>query len=211
MFDGIAPEHCRIRPPTLPFQKRNFQIKKTMSKLTIFDFITLNGFYKGVDGDISWHRHGQEEGEFSAENFSGGERTLLFGRVTYEMMVSFWPTADAKNQFPDVAQGMNSSEKIVFSRTLKNATWHNTRIVNNDPVREVKKLKAMPGKELVVLGSGSILTQLANENLIDEYQLMVDPVILAKGTGIFSGITKKLDLTLTKTRTFHSGVILLSY
>lgn len=181
-----------------------------MRKLCVFNFITLNGFYKGPGDDISWHRHGEEENEFAAGNLKQ-ESTLVFGRVTYEMMAAYWPSPMAKQNDPEVAAGMNSAEKIVFSTTLKQADWQNTRIMNGDIIEEMKKLKRQPGSDMVILGSGSIVKQFAEKGLIDEYQVMVDPVALGEGTPIFKGLSHKLDLELTDTRSFKSGVLMLSY
>ena len=181
-----------------------------MRKVTGFNFITLNGYFKGPKGDISWHRHGAEENEYAVESLKAGN-TLLFGRVTYEMMVSYWPTPVALKNDPIVAEGMNNAEKIVFSRTLKKAEWKNTRLIKDNIVEEIRKMKQLPGKDMTLLGSGSILTQFAEQGLIDEYQIMVDPVILGDGTPILKGLTRTLDLKLTGTRTFKSGVVLLSY
>jgi dihydrofolate reductase len=181
-----------------------------MRKLSIFNFTTLNGFYKGLNEDINWHRHGGEESAFSEEGAQSGN-TLLFGRVTYEMMASFWPTPMAHQSFPVVADGMNKTEKIVFSRTLKKAEWNNTKVISENIIEEVKKMKQSSGKGMTILGSGSILTQFAEHGLIDEYQFMIDPVALGDGTPIFKGLTNKLDLKLTSTKTFKSGVVLVCY
>jgi dihydrofolate reductase len=181
-----------------------------MRKVSVFNFVTLNGYFKGPKGDISWHRHGPEENEYAAESLRSGN-TLLFGRVTYEMMASYWPTPVAIKNDPIVAEGMNNADKIVFSRTLKKVEWNNTRLVKDNIVDEIKKMKQMPGKDMTLLGSGSILTQFAEQGLIDEYQLMVDPVVLGEGTPIMNGIKHKLDLELTGIRPFRSGVVLLSY
>lgn len=182
-----------------------------MRKLLAFNFITLNGFYKGPNEDINWHRHGKEENEFAANNMKSDGATLLFGRVTYEMMASYWPTSMALENDAAVAKGMNKAEKIVFSRTLKKVSWNNTSLVKGDMVEEVKKMKQMPGKDMVVLGSGSIVTQLTDAGLIDEYQLMIDPVALGKGTPIFKNLKHPLDLKLISTKNFKSGVVLLCY
>src|SRR5258705_1542759 len=181
-----------------------------MRKLSIFNFVTLNGFFKGPGEDTSWHKHGGEEAEFSAENLKPGN-ILLFGRVTYEMMASFWHTPMAVENFPTVAEGMNKAEKIVFSRTLKKAVWQNTKVIKENIVEEIRKMKKLPGKDMTVLGSGSIITQLAEHGLIDEYQIMIDPVAIGKGTPIFNNLEHELDLKLISTRTFKSGVVLLSY
>lgn len=181
-----------------------------MGKLSMFNFITLNGFYKGVSNDIGWHKHGQEEGEYSAEG-AQSDSVMLFGRVTYDMMYSFWPTPMAIESMPVVADGMNKSEKIVFSRTLKKADWNNTRIISSHAVEEIIKLKKTSQKDMIILGSGSIVTLCAEHGLIDTYQIMIDPVALGNGTPLFKGMQRQLDLRLTSTRTFKSGVILLNY
>lgn len=180
-----------------------------MGKLTVFNFISLNGFYKGDNEDISWHKHGGEESAYSEENLQSGS-ILLFGRVTYQMMENYWPTPMAAEAFPKVAEGMNQAVKIVFSKTLKKVKWNNSRLVK-DLIIEVKKLKKVPGKKLTLLGSGSILAQLAEENLIDEYQFMIDPVAIGKGTPAFKNIKHNLTLKLKATKVFKSGVVLLTY
>jgi dihydrofolate reductase len=182
-----------------------------MGKLSVFNFMTLNGYFKGPNDDISWHHHGnEEEGEFATEG-AQSDSIILFGRKTYEMMAGFWPTQDAIKNMPAVAEGMNKAEKIVFSRTLKNASWNNTKIISDNMVDEVKKLKTKSKKDMTILGSGSILTQLADAELIDSFQFMIDPVALGAGTPIFQGIKRQLGLELTSTRAFKSGAILLSY
>ena len=149
-----------------------------MGKLSVFNFMSLNGYFKGPNEDTSWHQHGnQEEGEFAAEG-AQSDSIILFGRKTYEMMASFWPTPEAVKNMPAIAEGMNKSEKIVFSRTLKKANWNNTRIIRNNIVEEIKKLKATSKKDMTILGSGSILTQLAEAGLMDSFQFMVDPIAL---------------------------------
>lgn len=181
-----------------------------MRKLNVFNFVTLNGFYKGPQEDISWHRHGGDENEVATEGLSS-DSIILLGRVTYEMMASYWPTPEALRDNPEVAKGMNASDKIVFSKTLKKASWNNTKIVKGDIVEEARKMKQTAGKDMIVLGSGSIVTQFADHGLIDEYLIMIDPVALGQGTPIFNGLSRKLDLTLTNSKTFKSGVVFLTY
>lgn len=181
-----------------------------MRKITAYNFLTLNGFFKGPKGDLSWHKHGGEEAEYAKEGASSGS-VLLFGRITYEMMASYWPTPMAMEQNPGVATGMNASEKIVFSNSLKKADWSNTKVIGGDIIEEVKKLKRTTGPDMTILGSGSIISQFTDHKLIDTYLLMVDPVALPAGTPIFNGIKEKLDLKLVEVRKFKSGVILLTY
>jgi len=184
-----------------------------MGKLLVFNFVTLNGFFKGPGEDISWHKNQPEDQEKSAYGLEGANSggILLFGRVTYTMMASFWPSPEAKKLMPAIAEGMNKSEKIVFSRTMKKADWNNTRVVKDNMIEEIKKLKKTSDKGMCILGSGSITNQLAEAGLIDEYQFMVDPVAIGEGTPLFNGIGQKLELKLTGTKSFKSGVVLLTY
>lgn len=186
-----------------------------MRKLTAFNFITLNGYYKGPNGDISWHvhnAHNQDTEESNlAEKGANSGNTLLFGRVTYQMMASYWPTQQAIANSPVVAAGMNKADKIVFSKTLQKADWNNTTLINGNLVEEVRKLKQLPGNDITILGSGSVITQLAEQGLIDEYQFMVDPVAIGSGAPIFNNINHPLNLKHTETKTFKSGAVVLSY
>ena len=183
-----------------------------MRKLMVFNSVTLDGYFTDKNGDMSW-AHAQADPEwnaFTAENAkSGGE--LLFGRVTYDLMASFWPTPNAAHAFPEVAEGMNKARKVVFSRKMDKASWNNTRVVKGDLIKEVRKLKEEPGEGLVLMGSGTIISQIALANLIDEYQMIVNPIALGKGRTMFDDIGDKLKLALTSTRTFKNGNVLLCY
>jgi dihydrofolate reductase len=127
------------------------------------------------------------------------------------MMASFWPTPAAAKHFPEVAEQMNKLPKVVFSRTLDEATWQNTRLVKGNLAGEVRKLKEESGDHMVIMGSGSIISQLAPENLIDEYQLVVNPIVLGAGRTMFDGLKERLKLKLTSSRTFGNGNVLLCY
>jgi len=184
-----------------------------MRRLIVFNHVTLDGYFAGVNGDLSWARIGSDDAEYSAfvaENAQGGGQ-LLFGRVTYDLMAGYWPTPIATQHDPVVAAAMNSMPKVVFSRTLDRASWSNTRLIEGDIVSEIRKMKEESGPGMAILGSGSIVSQLAPERLIDEYQMVVDPVALGKGRTMFEGIQQMLTLTLTKTRTFKNGKVYLCY
>jgi dihydrofolate reductase len=181
-----------------------------MKKLTVFNLVTLDGYFAGQGGDITWHNVDEEFQELANEASNSGN-TLLFGRVTYELMASYWPTPEAIKNDPIVARGMNSAAKIVFSRTLNKVDWNNTKLVKNDMLSEIRKLKQESGKDLTVLGSGSIVSQLAQERLIDEYQILLNPVVIGKGKTMFEGVKDRFSLKLTKTRVFGNGNVLLNY
>jgi dihydrofolate reductase len=135
----------------------------------------------------------------------------LFGRVTYDLMAGYWPTPLAARNDPVVAEGMNWMPKVVFSRTLDKASWSNTKLVKGDLAQEVRKLKREPGEDIAILGSGSIVSQLTQELLIDEYQIVVNPVVLGEGRTMFDGVKNKLMLKHTRTRAFGNGNVLLCY
>jgi dihydrofolate reductase len=182
-----------------------------MSKLLVFNQLSLDGYFVDAHGDMSWaHKQDPEWTAFASENASGGGK-LLFGRVTYEMMQSFWPTAQASKTAPIVAERMNSLPKVVFSKTMTKATWNNTRLINGDIVAEVRKLKEEPGPSLAIMGSGSIVSQLTEARLIDEYQIVINPVVLGSGRTLFEGVKNKLGLELTRTRAFSNGNVVLWY
>jgi dihydrofolate reductase len=181
-----------------------------MRKLTVFNLVSLDGYFAGPDGDISWHTVDEEFQEL-AKAASNSGNTLLFGRVTYQLMARYWPTPDAIKNDPIVAGGMNRSEKIVFSRTLDKVDWNNTRLVKSDMLTEIRRLKQQSGKDLTVLGSGSIVSQLAQAGLIDEYQVLLNPVIIGKGKTLFEGVKDRIALKLNKTRIFGNGNVLLTY
>ena len=184
-----------------------------MRRLSAFHQISLDGYFAGPNGDISWAHSGSDDPEwnaFVAGNAQGGG-VLVFGRVTYEMMAGYWPTAQALANDPVVARQMNALPKIVFSRTLQSAPWSNTRLLRSDLTAEVRKLKAESGQDLTILGSGSLVSQLSQEGLIDDYLVVVNPIALGDGRSLFDGIRRQLALRLTQTRAFGNGKVLLSY
>jgi len=185
-----------------------------MGSLHVFENVTLDGYFTGENGDLSWAHTRDEQDpewlEFIAGNAKGGG-TLVFGRVTYDLMAGYWPTPEAARQDPVVARQMNALPKIVFSRSLERADWNNTRVIHGDPAGEIRKLKQEPGKDLVIFGSGKLIAQLAPEGLIDEYQLVVKPVVLGRGRTMFEGVERQLELHRTRERTFKNGRVLLCY
>lgn len=182
-----------------------------MRKLTAYNFLTLNGFFKGPNEDTNWHTHGEEEAKYSEESLAQDANILLFGRKTYQMMASFWPTPQAKELFPKVAEGMNRAEKIVFSKSVFEPAWENTQVISGAIVEKIREIKKSPGKDMTILGSGAIINLFTDHGLIDEYQFMIDPVAIPDGTPVFKNIRHKLDLQLTGSRVFESGVVLLNY
>jgi dihydrofolate reductase len=184
-----------------------------MGRLIAFNSISLDGYFVDPHGDMRWAYNDaldEEWDEFVGDNASGGG-LLVFGRVTYELMASYWPTPAAMENDPVVAERMNNRPKLVFSRTLSEAPWNRTRLVNGDLATEIRTQKSEPGNDMAILGSGSIVTQLTRERLIDEYQVVVVPVVLGAGRTMFEGVGERVALELTETRSFANGNVFLRY
>lgn len=187
--------------------------QSTSRQLGAFLQISLDGYYCDPRGDMSFAHKPPDDAEwheFVTGNASGGG-VLLFGRTTYEMMAAWWPTEMAAKAMPEVAASMNAMPKIVVSRTLSSADWSHTTLVKDDLVGVVRRLKAEPGPDITILGSGSVVAQLADAGLVDSFQVVVNPVALGAGKSLFGGLTRKLELALTRTRVFGNGSVVLWY
>jgi dihydrofolate reductase len=182
-----------------------------MRRLCVFNNISLDGYFTDANSDMSWaHRHDAEFNEFTQSNAQGGG-TLVFGRVTYDLMTRFWPTPMAMQSFPIVADRMNNAQKIVFSRTIDSASWNNTKVIKGNIVAEMQRLKQQPGGDMVIMGSGSIVPQLTEAGLIDEFQIVLCPIILGAGRTLFGGVATRPALKRTHARTFKNGNVFLRY
>src|SRR5271154_382799 len=192
---------------------RNGKGDEEMRKLIVFNHVTLDGYFVDANGSMSWAKTRKDDEEWNAfvqENASG-EGPLLFGRKTYELMIQYWPTPMAAHHDSAVAERMNALPKVVFSKTLKDVSWSNTKLVKGELAEEVRQMKQESGDGLTILGSGTLVTQLADERLIDEYHIVVNPVVLGKGRTMFEGAREKLPLKVTKSRTFGNGCVYLVY
>jgi dihydrofolate reductase len=182
-----------------------------MPKLVVYNAMSIDGYFTDANGDMSWaHKRDPEWQAFVSENASGGGQ-LLFGRVTYDLMASFWPTPLAAQSNPIVVERMSNLRKFVFSTTLAKASWNNTTLLKGDLSAEVRKLKQAPGPDIVIMGSGSIVAQLADAGLIDEYQIVLNPLVVGNGRTLFEGVKRKLPLKLARSRPFGNGNIVLFY
>ena len=181
-----------------------------MRKVLFFILTSLDGYFEGPNREIDWHNVDVEFNNFSIEQLHSVD-ILLFGRVTYEMMARFWPSRQAIETDPIVANLMNSMPKVVFSKTLASATWQNTRLVKSNFAEEISRLKQQPGKDLIIFGSSDLAVTFLQAGLLDEIRLLINPVVLGGGKPLFNGIQKKLKLKLKSSRVFQSGNVLLCY
>jgi dihydrofolate reductase len=187
-----------------------------MGALTVFNHVTVDGFFAGPHGEIDWFKAITKDDDYEAYTREGASsgNTLLFGRTTYQMMESYWPTADAAASDPAMAGVMRNSPKIVFSKTLRTVAedpnWKSITLLHEIDSAAVRKLKERSAVDLTILGSGSIVQQLANLGLIDEYQLVTVPVVLGAGKSLFKDL-KETSLKLLEARAFKNGIALLRY
>ena len=173
--------------------------------------ISLDGYFEGPDHDISWHNVDREFNTVHAIPMLAQTDTIIFGRRTYELMASYWPTKQAKNDDTLVAKYMNQTPKIVFSHKLNAIKWQNTKLINHHAFQQLRKLKASPGKNIILLGSNNLAVGLMSVGLIDEFRIMINPIVIGGGTSLFTGLSKPVNLRLIKTRKFKNGNILLTY
>ncbi len=181
-----------------------------MRKAILFNMVSVDNYFEGPNADINWHHVDAEFNDFAIQQLdsAGG---VIFGRKTYQMMASFWPSQFAIENDPIVAEKMNSILKYVFSNTLDKAEWNHTTLLKGNAIEELKNLKQQPGKDLIVFGSANLASALTRQGLIDEYRLMVNPVILGGGELLFKNVDEKINLNLLKTKTFQNGNVLLFY
>ena len=184
-----------------------------MRKLVVFMHVSLDGFVAGPNGEMDWINIDDAMFEYVGKKIHKTD-TALYGRVTYELMQSYWPTAadqpNAKKHTIKHAAWYKEAKKIVLSRTMKGQDLPNTTIIS-DNIAEIKKIKAVPGKEILIFGSPSASHTLVQENLVDNYWLLVNPVLIGEGIPLFKDIKDRIKLKLLETHTFSSGVICLQY
>ena len=194
-------------------------------RIVMFNWVTADGYFAGPDGNLAWVVPDEAQAKAAAEGIPGFD-TVLFGRRTYELFEGFWRhvVVDASGTVPDphhpgrrsrehgsVAIALNRMTKLVFSRTLKDVTWRNSRLFRELDPREIETMKGQPGKDMIIFGSGSIVSLLTQHGLIDEYQFVVCPIFLGSGQPLLSGFAKRLRLDLLEAKPLPSGDVMLRY
>jgi dihydrofolate reductase len=178
-----------------------------MAKLIMWNLTTLDGYVEGPGRDISWHNDvwGEELERFSMEQGKAAG-ALMFGRVTYELMAGYWPSASG-----EIADFMNALPKYVFSRTLKTSPWNNTRIFGENVPDTVAKLKRETAKDIYLFGSADLASTLIAHRLIDEFRIAVAPVLLGDGTPLFKSSRETHKLKLLDAKPLSVGAVILRY
>ena len=185
-----------------------------MRKVILSNMVTLDGFFEGPNKELDWQIVDGENKEYAIDLLSKVD-ALLFGRVTYQLMADYWPAAATNPSTPksdlEIADKMNNLPKIVFSKTLQEVKWNNSRLIKENIAKEISKMKQQPGKDMVIFGSGSIVSTFMQHGLIDEYRIIVNPIVLGNGNPLFKGINGKQNLKLLNTKVFDSGIVILFY
>ena len=197
-----------------------------MRKIVVFDRVTADGYFSGPEGNLDWVVPDAEIDKLGGEAAPGGGNMLLFGRRTYQMFESFWPhVLKDSPEAPDphipgrqsaamknMAVWIHEATKIVFSNTLADVTWHNSRLLRDIEPADIDALKKTPGgDDIMIFGSGQVVSKLAALGLIDEYQLIVGPLLLGAGKPLVSGLTTRVPLNLLDVKRYDSGNVMLRY
>jgi dihydrofolate reductase len=185
-----------------------------MRKIIVSEMISTDGFFVDQNGEIDWHVVDEEFNQYAIDLLNTLD-TILFGRVTYQLFESYWPSAavspSTSKSDLQIANRINDINKVVFSKSLRRVGWKNVMLLDELVPAEIREMKQKPGKDMVVYGSGTIVSTLARQGLIDEYRFFVAPVILGTGKTLFKDVTERQRLKLVTARTFASGNVLLHY
>jgi len=181
-----------------------------MRKLIFQNMVSLDGYFEGPNKELDWHLVDGEFNDYAAGLLDSVD-TVLFGRVTYQLMAGYWPSPAAMTDDPIIAAKMNSLQKVVFSKTLEKAEWSNTTLIKDHATEEILKLKQQPGRDIAIFGSSDLVASLGDPGLVDEYRIFVAPIFLGGGKTLLKGLQRRLSLRLMSSRTFKSGLVLLYY
>ena len=196
-----------------------------MRRIVMFNRVSADGFFAAADGNLDWIVRDEEVDRHGASGIPSTD-TVILGRRTYEQFASFWPQVldspapvdphgpgGFSPELHAFARALTDMTKVVFSTTLKDVTcmWKNSRLQRDIDPDAIAAMKRQPGKDMIIFGSGSIVTQLTRHGLIDEYQIIVNPVLLGSGQPLLAGLSRTAALELLEARRFPSGNVMLRY
>ena len=198
-----------------------------MPRIVMFNRVTADGYFAGADGNLDWVVQDEAlDRDAASSSTSPGAGTILFGRRTYEMFEGFWRQfdGDGSSAVPNphgpekpspelraMADFINAATKVVFSKTLNEVTWRNSRLLREFDPRQIEAMKSEPGKDILVFGSGSVVSQLTEHGLIDEYQFVVNPILIGRGRPLIADVSTSSRLTLVEAKAYPSGNVKLRY
>ena len=181
-----------------------------MRNIFLFMNVSLDGYHEAPGHDLSGFHADDGFDAFSPES-SGEVDAILLGRNTYEMMRAFWPTEQAKQTAPEIAAFFDKMPKYVATHGAYEPGWSKVMVLSGDVIGQIRALKEQPGKTIIMFGSNTLCVSLLEAGLLDELQIMVNPVLFGAGTSLFAGLPSHIRLKLTDSRTFQSGNTLLTY
>lgn len=185
-----------------------------MRKIISFMHLSLDGFVAGPNGEMDWIKVDEEIFDYVGQRI-GETDTALYGRVTFQMMESYWPTAadkpEASKHDIDHSRWYKQAHKIVLSKTMQDASLENVEVISDNLEERINAIRQQEGSDILVFGSPRATHALMQQNLIDGYWLFVNPVILGKGIPLFGATEDKVNLDLLHSRQFSNGVTELSY
>ena len=193
-----------------------------MRRIVAFNNVSADGYFSAADGNLDW---AVQDNELAAAAVGApGRGTLIFGRRTYEMFESFWPRAVSESPTaPDPHGGtpsreiraigvwINEATKLVFSKTRKDVTWKNSRLLRELVPRDIEAMKRESGSDIMIFGSGTVASQLTQHGLIDEYQFVVNPVLLGGGRSLLTNVPTITNVKLVETKGHKTGNVMLRY
>jgi dihydrofolate reductase len=182
-----------------------------MKKIIAVEWLSLDGYFSDANNGTDWFVSDEETWKYLLELFTNFD-TIILGQVTYEMFAAYWPKPNPSDPNPkELIDFMNNSHKVVFSKSLTKAEWNNSVVMNNIVADEINKLKQEAAKDIVIFGSGSVVSQLTKLGLIDEYQFLVNPIFLGNGKTLFKNEEAKAKLKLIDSKSFDCGNMMLHY
>ena len=182
-----------------------------MREISVLEWLSLDGYFSGPNEETDWLIMDEATQEHLLKLFRSVD-TILLGRVTYELFTSYWPTPTSSKENPaELVDFMNNSRKIFFSSSLEKLEWNNAELVKSIDQEAMKEMKQGPGKDMIIFGSGSIVSRLTQLQLIDQYYFLINPVFIGAGKPVFKNDEAKSKLKLLDSKIFDSGNILLQY
>jgi len=181
-----------------------------MRRIIVLSYLTLDGFTASKDGGSKWIVWDDGVDEYYKETQREAD-TIFFGRTTYQSLKDYWSTSKSSGEDAEMIEYINETKKIVFSKSMKTADWNNSEVFEEIVPEEIEAMKKEAGKNIIVIGSGSVVSQLENAKLIDEYRFISIPVVLGKGKPYFENLDDKLELELIETKSFKCGSVLHCY
>ena len=182
-----------------------------MRKIVAYEMVTLDGFIGDENDGVGWAVQDPEVMKYSQSGATGKVEMFMFGRISYDSLAAFWPTPAGEKANKFYADSLNNTPKVVFSHSLKEPEWRNTTALDKLDAATINGLKQQGDGTILIFGSGTIVSQLLEMDAIDEYQLLVNPLVLGKGKRLFHDVASLKKLKLKDTKTFPSGIVLMDY